>query len=171
MKVLLTRVLMLLTLSVASVSCAVDPSPPAATPLATPSLRVTDSVTLAGALTDELIATQNDTVLVIDLRTKEEGAEVEARQMSAANINYVNIPVGRAALDRKTVDRFSKLIRDNSHQKIVVHCSSGNRAGLMWAAHLINQGAGVTEAEGLVAPIVTKEPARQAIVEYAGRQK
>jgi protein tyrosine phosphatase (PTP) superfamily phosphohydrolase (DUF442 family) len=176
MRFLWPRVLLLLTLSGASVSFAVDASqsptlPSLTLPSLTLPLRVSDSVTLAGALTADLTASANRDVLVIDLRMEEEGLEVEAQMLSAADIDYINIPVGRVAPDRETVDRFSKLIRDNNHQKIIVHCSSGNRAGLMWAAHLINQGTSVADAVAVVRPIATREPTRQAIVDYAEGQK
>jgi uncharacterized protein (TIGR01244 family) len=133
-------------------------------------LLVSESVTLAGELTEAQISTFNHQTLVIDLRTAEEGSQAEAEMLGAANIRYVNIPMSRKPLNKKTVDQFSKLILDNANSKVLVHCSSGNRAGLLWAAHLINQGTNVDKALTLVRPIATKEGTRKAIRLYAEKK-
>ncbi|MGK0222152.1 MAG: protein tyrosine phosphatase (PTP) superfamily phosphohydrolase (DUF442 family) [Limisphaerales bacterium] len=133
-------------------------------------LQITATITLAGLLAEGAIPSlKAEDVLVIDLRTAEEGIQSEADTLKAAQIQYINIPMGSTPLERTTVERFSKLIGENSERKILVHCSSGNRAGVIWAAHLMEHGSTAADALEKVLQVVTKEPARQAIIGYGER--
>jgi protein tyrosine phosphatase (PTP) superfamily phosphohydrolase (DUF442 family) len=162
-KKMIQQLLLVSALFVTATVQALDsPVPP------TKPLQVTETVTLAGLLPDAMIPSlQEEDVLVIDLRTPDEGIQTEVDLLSAENVEYVNIPVGRSPLERATVDRFSQLINGNFERKILVHCSSGNRAGILWAAYLIDKGVPVIDAVDKVLPVVTKEPAHQAILDYA----
>ena len=63
----------------------------------TPPLQVTETITLAGLLpANTLSELKQGDVFVIDLRTVEEGIEQEPEMLSAANLDYVNLPMGRS---------------------------------------------------------------------------
>jgi rhodanese-related sulfurtransferase len=129
--------------------------------------QVAPNVLLAGELTEAGIsALAGRGFLVVDLRTADEGAEIEAEQLDREGIARAGLPVSKG-LSRGQVAEFEQLLEENGERRIIVHCASGNRAGILWAAHLIEKGASLPEAQLRVAEIVTKEPARGAIEDYA----
>ncbi len=123
-----------------------------------------DGITLAGILNPDAIAQlQTDDAVVIDLRTAQEGVAEEAEQMKQAGISYFNLPVGRDGLSDTITSDFAALLEEHKGRPVVVHCRSGNRAGLLWATYLIEEGYSVTEALAAVDDIVTSEGIRTAI--------
>lgn len=128
------------------------------------SLVVSEQVTLAGALNEEFMASLEGTgTLVIDLRTAPELGD-EPAQLERLGVDYVNLPIGRSV---QSVPEFSALLVAAGKRDVIVHCASGNRAGMLWAAHLIANGEELDDALQAVKPIVTKQPVEDAIVEFA----
>jgi len=132
-------------------------------------LQVAPNVLLAGALTESgITALTNSGIMVIDLRTAQEGTAVEARQLSGLGIARTSLPIGRG-ISHAQVSEFDQLLKESSEQKIVVHCASGNRAGMLWAAHLIDEGVSLQKAQSQVSGIVTKDSAKDVIAAYIKR--
>ncbi|MFV2089721.1 MAG: beta-lactamase hydrolase domain-containing protein [Pseudomonadales bacterium] len=137
------------------------------TPVSAYELQVSDRVTLAGLLDAQALPQLRDEgVVVVDLRTAEEGVAEEATQMKQAGITYYNLPVGRDGLSADVREKFSALLEEHSGRPVLVHCRSGNRAGLLWATHLIDEGKTAEEALSVVDGIVTSHGIRGAIKNY-----
>ncbi len=131
-------------------------------------LQVSERVTLAGILNEAAIDDLSaQGTLVIDLRTAEEGIDVEQQKLSDANVAYAHLPMGRKPLPVATVAALKTLLADNSDRPVLIHCASGNRAGLLWAAHLLDAGTPLNEALATVADIATKTTTTDAIRTYA----
>jgi uncharacterized protein (TIGR01244 family) len=75
--------------------------------------------------------------------------------------------MGRAPLSSTEIANFEALLAEHPDQPILIHCASGNRAGLLWAVHMINQGTDVEEAIQHVSGLANREPVHQAIRDYA----
>ena len=131
-------------------------------------LRVTPEVTLAGALAPEAIQTlAASDALVVDLRGAEEGSAVEARAMALAGVDYVHLPQTAQPPAVGDVEFFRDLLAVNGGRPVVVHCRSGNRAGLLWGAYRLQQGAALPDVLTEVESIATSKVIRQAIADYA----
>ena len=104
--------------------------------------------------------------VVIDLRTAAEGSADEQAQMLDAGITYYNLPIGRAGLPAGSSAEFATLLQAHKNQPVVVHCRSGNRAGLLWATHLIDEGASNKSALNAVDGILTSPGVRATIEGY-----
>jgi rhodanese-related sulfurtransferase len=133
-------------------------------------LQVTPTVTLAGALIDEapdLLREQD--VLVVDLRTPAEGIETERAALEEAGVAYVNLPISANTFDASKVSEFADLLADHPESSVIVHCASGNRAGLLWGAYQIEQGKPADQALESVRPIATNEFIQSAILDYPSK--
>jgi uncharacterized protein (TIGR01244 family) len=140
----------------------------AANPLSSTLLTVTDTVTLAGKLAPDAAAQLRGTnTVVIDLRTPAEGTADESHAMWRNGVTYINLPTTGQAPARSEIELFDAIVAVNSRRPILVHCASGNRAGMLWAAHLLDAGASLTSAKEAVAKVATKAPIQAAIDGYA----
>lgn len=83
--------------------------------------------------------------LVIDLRTPSEGLAEEAVRAASLGLEYVNLPVGRAAASQVVIERVDRLIAE-ADGAVLLHCGSGNRAGEVLARHLLRRGVPRAEA-------------------------
>lgn len=131
-------------------------------------LEVRPGVYLAGEINsariDDLVASG---AMVIDLRTQVEGTAEEAAALIAAGVGYVNLPVAGASVDPATVASVTSLLEARAGRPVVLHCRSGNRAGMLYAAHLIDRGVNAGDALREVDAVVTVEAVRDAISDYA----
>lgn len=98
---------------------------------------VREGVYLAGLLDLQALRKESDgPIRVIDLRTAAEGTDAEAAAAESLGLDYTNIPVSSVTVDPAQVDALratlSGLDRDTL---VVVHCATGNRAGLLWGLH------------------------------------
>jgi uncharacterized protein (TIGR01244 family) len=142
------------------------------TPLSDTLDAVSDNVTLAGALSADAASQLHGTAtVVIDLRTAAEGTTEESHALWRAGVTYINLPTTGAVPNPADVELFDAIVAANAGRPILVHCASGNRAGLMWAAHLLDGGASLAQAEEVVKTVVTKAPIGAAIAGYAARQQ
>lgn len=135
-------------------------------------LEVAPKITLAGALTEQapkLIKRSN--AVVIDLRHPDEGIDLESEQMRSLSVPYYNLPIRPNTFDRTTVNQFAELLDAHSGRSIIVHCQSGNRAGLLWAALLKERGMSAANASSAVSDIVTKPAVHQLIQQYEAEVK
>ncbi len=132
------------------------------------SLQVSDQVTLAGSLRSgavEELAARN--ALVVDLRGTSEGADVEARDLALAGVTYVHLPQSAAPPPAQDVAFLRDLLAVNGDRPVIIHCSSGNRAGLLWGAYRLEQGRALPDVLAEVAPIATRAAIQEAIAQYA----
>jgi len=144
----------------------------AADPLSSTLLPVTDNVTLAGKLAPDAAAQLRGTdTVVIDLRTPAEGTADESHAMWRNGVTYINLPTTGQTPARSEVELFDAIVAVNSGRPILVHCASGNRAGMIWAAHLLDTGASLASAKHAVAKVATKAPIQAAIDGYAAGLK
>ena len=141
-------------------------------PLSRQVLKVSDRVTLAGQLNPQIIdALKQNKTRVIDLRTIDEDIALDQKKMHEAQIDYIHLPVGDLAIPQATSTTLTTLLTETPDAPVVIHCNSGNRAGLLWAIHLIEQGTTTEQALAVVAPITTKAPVVDAIKRYGSDQK
>ena len=141
---------------------------PGSSPLSTNELRVGERVTLAGALkTDAVDTLRHEDAVVVDLRHADEGTSTERNRLADAGVTYYHLPMGGAAPEPATVATLAALLNDHPEQPLVIHCASGNRAGLLWASYLIDTGTSVEDALQAVAPIAVRASIRESIREYA----
>lgn len=132
--------------------------------LAAGPLAARPSVTVSATPDADALATHARTggTLVIDLRTPPEGLAEEAVTAAGLGLEYVNLPVGRAAASPAVVERVTRLI-EGADGAVLLHCGSGNRAGEVYARYLI--GTGMTREEALErARGVGLQPGREPFV-------
>ena len=131
--------------------------------------QVEDNVVLAGALDlDVLRASHQGVIRVVDLRTEAEGAPAEAAAAETLGISYTNIPVSSAAIDAAQVGALQEALAEaGSDDLVVVHCRSGNRAGLLYGAAQLEAGVPLDEVKEKVSGIVTAAPITEGLESYA----
>ncbi|HEX3551961.1 MAG TPA: sulfur transferase domain-containing protein [Thermoanaerobaculia bacterium] len=96
-------------------------------------------VLLAGQPTGEQVQllAEDGYKTILDLRMPEEPRgfdEVEAARQNG--LAYVNVPVSPATLDQATLDRFLAAMK-KAKKPVLLHCSTGSRAGALWYAWLV----------------------------------
>ncbi|NJN51060.1 MAG: hypothetical protein HC809_04065 [Gammaproteobacteria bacterium] len=150
-----------LALALLSVACAADE------PL-TNAFAVSPTVLLAGTLGPgaETALAARQIATVIDLRTTDEGVEDERQRLEAAGLRYINFPTTGEAPDAARLSEFAALLDGLSGVPVVLHCASGNRAGMMWALYERRRGVPLDTVLATVAPVVTKDAIREEIQTY-----
>jgi uncharacterized protein (TIGR01244 family) len=83
---------------------------------------------------------------VVDLRAEKEGLEPQKAAIHAAGLRYLNIPVTPTTLTVEDARVLEKLLAEPEAFPILLYCSSGNRAGGLWAVTLRLGGQGEQEA-------------------------
>jgi len=131
--------------------------------------QVDENVVLAGLLDLEALrATHSGSIRVVDLRTAPEGAPEEAMVAEELGLEYTNIPVASAAVDAAQVAALrSALDEAGEGDLVVVHCASGNRAGMLWGAMQLEAGVPLDQVKEAVSGIVTKAPVTEGLEAYA----
>jgi uncharacterized protein (TIGR01244 family) len=82
---------------------------------------------------------------VIDLRTQDEaiGQDMppvaEAKQVRAHGMDYIHIPVSAVSVDKTDLDRVGEALRQ-APKPVLIHGSSGSRAGMIALAHVAIEG-------------------------------
>ena len=86
-----------------------------------------------------LDARAHDVGVVISLREPSETEWDEAQEAGSLGMAYYNVPVPASGpeLDQSAMEDISALVREHRDQKILLHCSSGNRAAAWFAVHLV----------------------------------
>jgi len=133
-------------------------------------LDVSPDVTLSGAIDPDALREQiPGKVMVIDLRTPaEKGVKEEGDAVRALGMGYRNLPVSGPVIDPANVAYLETMLKTSPPgEHLVIHCASGNRAGMMWGAVMLDSGEGVDEVIEEVSPIVTHEPLQDALRSYA----
>ncbi len=142
-------------------------------PISEQTLQIGAKLVIAGALDLEALeAGSRGSMLVVDLRTAAEGTADERARIEELGLEYRSLPVSGAEIREDQVMELAAILdAADSETLVVVHCASGNRAGMLWAASQIGKGRDPEEVIEQVAPIVTKAPAVDAIRAYAAGRK
>ncbi len=132
-------------------------------------LRVRAHVELAGEIDPgRLRASYPGRLLVVDLRTADEGVADERAAAQALGIRYRNLPVDGAVIDPAALGYLEALLATRPEDEmLILHCVSGNRAAMLWAALRIDAGEGADEVLESLDSIATKAPVREAVLDYA----
>ena len=131
--------------------------------------QITPGVYTAGVLNPDKTADMASSGIdaVINLRFPKESKYEEGPYLEKAGIKYVRFPVAGGVPNRETVVKFSSIVDQFADQEVMVHCASGNRVGILWAAHLLDQGMALDSALEQVKDVTTRQASVEAIREYA----
>jgi protein tyrosine phosphatase (PTP) superfamily phosphohydrolase (DUF442 family) len=85
------------------------------------------------------LAIEHGVGVVINLREPNEQDWDENGAAASLGLTYYNLPIGRSGpgFDADILAQISKLVGKHRDTKILMHCSSGNRAGAWFAVHLV----------------------------------
>ncbi len=131
-------------------------------------MQVSPGVYLSGELNkDRITDLAASDALVVDLRTQPEGTAVEADELIKAGVGYVNLPIAGASIDPAAVASLASLLKSRGGAPVLLHCRSGNRAGMLYAAYLIDSGVSVDDALLAVGDVITVDAISDAVRSYA----
>lgn len=78
---------------------------------------------------------------VVDLRRPEEpGVEEEKALLAELGVAYVPVPVTPATFSGEDVSAVAKVLADPARGPVLLHCSSSNRVGGVWAVLRAREG-------------------------------
>jgi len=131
--------------------------------------RVDDQVVVSGLLDlEQLRNSHAGEVMIVDMRTEGEGAPQEAEAAAALGLGYRNIPISSVTVDPGQVDELKAVLDGVSPQTlVVVHCVSGNRAGMMWGAAALGGGESLESVIQSLEGVLTKQPAIDGLEAYS----
>ena len=76
---------------------------------------------------------------IIDMRTEREGTDEEMTFVKAVDMDYINVPITVKGISEEQLADFTEKF-ESAVKPILIHCTSGNRAGAMWATYQISKG-------------------------------
>ena len=78
--------------------------------------------------------------MVINLRDPSEFDWDEANAAATAGLTYYNVPIASRgnSFDAEAIEKIGALVKKHSDERVLLHCSSGNRASAWLAIHLVN---------------------------------
>ena len=82
-------------------------------------------------------------------------------------IEYINIPIGGELPDAATIQKFNDTMDRLEGKKILIHCQSGDRVGMMWGVYLTSKDVPLDEVLETVKYSATKQPMLDGIRDYA----
>lgn len=83
---------------------------------------------------------------VFDFRTEAEGVGGQRQVVRALGLNYINIPLTGVLATPAQIAKFGQAFALAKQDKVVLHCRSGNRVGMMWSLYQISQGVSSEQA-------------------------
>jgi uncharacterized protein (TIGR01244 family) len=126
-----------------------------------------DGVTVAGALHADAFARLPAGTRVIDLRSAEEGTGEAAAAAAERGVDYHNVPVPGAVIDPRSVAEVARLIDEADGAPVILHCASGNRAGMIWGAVQVRRGAALADVRERLAAVPMRPAAEEALAAFA----
>ena len=107
---------------------------------------------------------------VVNLRAAgEEGVAQEEAAVKAAGLRYVSVPVTPETFSLADVVQVEKVLADPAAAPVLLHCTSANRVGAVWAAIQFRKGRPFEEAEADGLAVGLSSPAmRQALRRVLG---
>ena len=133
--------------------------------------QVSPTVALAGRLNASALETieAENYAAVVDLRTPPEGVAAEQQMFKGTGIEYINIPIEGELPEAAIIQAFNDTMDRLEGKKILIHCQSGNRVGLMWGVYLTSKGVPLDEVLEVVKYSATKQPMLDGIKRYAAQ--
>jgi uncharacterized protein (TIGR01244 family) len=85
---------------------------------------------------------------IVNIRADRERGLIEGHYAEAAGLSYIHLPLPAGCdFEADHVARFSHLLQPVSQEKIIFHCCTGWRVGLLWILHrMINEEWTLEEA-------------------------
>lgn len=110
--------------------------------------RAAPSVGTGGMIRDGAMSTFRDKGFksVVSLLNPGEGVEAHTRWAREAGIDYYNLGVTPEGPDDSVLEQFKAILADPDNHPVMVHCSSANRVGSLWARYRIDMGVPVEVA-------------------------
>ena len=109
------------------------------------------------------IAHKKGVSVVINLRDPAESQWDEKKAAEQAKLDYYNVPISGQgqSFDPEAIKQISALVQQHRDQKILLHCSSGNRASAWLAIHLsqdhdfdIEEAISLAKQTGLTSKVI-----------------
>ncbi len=117
-----------------------------------------------------LTAVEQDVGVVINLREPDEQEWDEKAAATSLGLTYYNLPIPRSGsgFDSDDLAQISKLVGKHRDTKILMHCSSGNRAGAWFAVHLVrDHGMSAKQSIELSRHVgLTNEVMKSRVIEF-----
>jgi len=150
-----------LALLLASTASA-EPAPP----FTGPYLSVEAGLVIGGELREPLPAAA-PAAIVVDLRNAQEGTAGELLRVQAAGHQYLNLPMEGYAFAPAYLDALDRLLAGRGDRPLWLHCASGKRAAVLYAAHRLRQGESFAALAARLAPLLTTPASREALTALA----
>ncbi len=95
---------------------------------------VTDQVVLAGQPQpdDWQRLAQRGFSTVINIRSDPERAAAQAKKAEAAGLHYAYLNVPAYEMEPEHIEAFNNVLNGVNHGKILIHCRTASRTGLLW---------------------------------------
>ncbi len=85
---------------------------------------------------------------VVNIRSDPERAAVQAANARAAGLRYIHAPWPAYELEPEHLAEFARIVEDPATGKLVFHCRSATRVGLIWMLYrIMHQGWSREQAE------------------------
>ena len=85
---------------------------------------------------------------VVNLRVEGEGGYVDEKAaLEAQGLRYVHVPLTASTLSDADVKAVRAVLDDAASGPVLIHCTSGNRVGAVWAVIQGRRGKSLEEAE------------------------
>jgi rhodanese-related sulfurtransferase len=105
--------------------------------------------------------------LILDLRTPAEGTADEAVAAEQRGILYRNVPVAGAGISADDLDAVAAVLAEAGSRTVVVHCATGNRAGMIWGGLQLRRGLSLATVMADLDGVVTMPPIHDALARFA----
>lgn len=134
-------------------------------------LRVKRGVVLSGVPEGEhLDRLARADVLVIDLRSAgEPGVLADRGRARAAGLEVRPLPTDGGMPEAATLERLRHWLAGAGDRPVLLHCRSGNRAGILWAAHRLEAGDRPEDVLAEVRPVLTGSASIDVVEELVGK--
>lgn len=129
-------------------------------------LIVEAGLVIGGELREPLPADAPEAI-VVDLRNPEEGTASELLRVQAAGHQYLNLPMEGYGFTPAYLNALGRLLAGRGDRPLWLHCATGKRAAVLYAAHRLRQGESFASLEARLAPLLTTEASREALAALA----
>lgn len=105
--------------------------------------------------------------LILDLRMPAEGTADEAAAAGQRGVAYRNVPVAGAGISADDLDAVAAVLAEAGSRTVVVHCATGNRAGMVWGGLQLRRGLSLATVMADLDGVVTMPPIHDALARFA----
>jgi uncharacterized protein (TIGR01244 family) len=75
---------------------------------------------------------------VINIRSDPERAACQAKKAKAAGLSYIYLEVPTYEMEPEHIDAFYNVLNSVNHGKILIHCRTASRTGLLWMLNRVS---------------------------------